>query len=132
MTNDNEIKARLFALYWGQDVRAFKDYLGREQVVTLNNLHATYGISRDYLLLRPLSSITDEEVKGAMLLMGWGCSEGHARTIIAEFILEGNEAYKIIALIDWLRGRGYALPFNGMPVKEQVEKGFIKLREEGK
>lgn len=64
-----EIKEKIFALYWGQEVSKHTELNGEAQKVGLDNFREAEW---RYLELKPLSSITDEDAAIiAMLLVQW-------------------------------------------------------------
>lgn len=93
----NELKARFFALYWGQEVIIIAD-----ELTTLDEMSAYYKDDFSHLLLRPL-------------LVDDGCA--------------GMYIYRVPHLLDYLRSKGFALPFMGISVEEMVQAGWIKLKE---
>lgn len=100
----NELKAKFFALYYDQVV-----YMegGMPQPGFVNGSRIGFILNGNgidaHLLLKPLSAITDEDaIKVAKI-------EGYT--------------------YDYLRSRGYALPFMGISVEQQIEAGWIKLIE---
>jgi hypothetical protein len=106
---NNENKARFFGLYFGQKIFASR----------LNNA-PLWGEVIDCVFegeydcpieLKPLSSISDEDLKRMKLIM-----------------LPVNQPIKNIQ-VDYLRSKGYALPWMGLSVDEMVEAGWIKLIE---
>ena len=116
-------KEQFFAQYWGQEVLHCKGYalsfkVGKGYDFTDPNF---------YLLLRPLSSITDEE---AMEIAESFCQ---IKGLIFKpehsiFILHDHRFDSII--VDHTRSLGFALPYMGITVEEQIERGWIKLKEE--
>lgn len=125
--NTNKNKQALYAQYWGQEVR----------------------MRNEKLFLRPISSITDEELLevGRMLLSGtvhiehrdsnkvtlennlvsqcyvWFDGEVHVEEYVQAVPLSILEVY------DYLRAQGFALPFRGITVDEQIEFRWIELSE---
>lgn len=119
--NDNEIKARLFALYWGREVFMYTQPPVCTGLVTAVGLMFLDKHPESYcLLLRPLSSITDQEKKEMMRL------HRPLSTVvdIGRLMLPLSDGY----IHDYLRSIGIARPFMGITVSEQVEKGWIKIK----
>lgn len=173
MENKNTLdnKAKLFGLYWGQNV--FK-VLPKSKYRTKSFF---YDLDEnDYLHLKPLSSITDEDLihiarlaherpnhdfkvtrkKDIFYVQTEYDSLGInyfisilpdyasvcATMNFAKFKDEGFKSHTInigkvnlsaelpiayIAIVDYLRSKGYALPYMGLSVKKMVEYGWIKL-----
>ena len=101
----NENKAKFFALYWGQDILSDGIEIG-----------ANVGDCEEemFLQLKPLSSIASlEDIQNGF------------------FTVEPNLDYQVqIINQDYLRSKGYAIPWLGLSVEEMVEAGWIKLVEE--
>jgi len=126
MENTLDNKSRFFALYWGQEcffcgrpeqkeaynVTLFKEYIKKYPV-------------ESYLLLKPLSSITDEDAntitiyglysKGRFNEAGYNTPSGFQR-------------YSSDS-IDFIRSRGYAIRYLGLCVNDLIAYGWIKLQE---
>ena len=114
---NNKNKAKFFALYWGQEI--------------LNDGIETGGNVGDceeemFLLLKPLSSISDEdkEAVGLEPYNQFGEKGWYERSTFDELFY-----YWSFEDVDYLRSKGYALPWMGLSVEEMVEAGWIKLAE---
>jgi hypothetical protein len=108
---NNENKAKFFALYWGQEI--------------LNDGIETGGNVGDceeemFLLLKPLSSISDEDAEFIDLQSEDYNEDGW-------FDGEGIFYYWASVDVDYLRSKGYALPWMGLSVEEMVQADWIKL-----
>ncbi len=165
-----EERNQLFALYWGQDVFArnhnngTRDFSGRVDNLAMDNSEG------GFLLLKPLSSITDEDAIeiGKMVFYSYReypedttiIPKRSGNTIGARAVCDNfleDEYYSIwydkdevpmevswysdikrykrdyihaygVGHIDFLRSKGYALPFKTYSVKELIKEGFIKLQ----
>lgn len=130
----------MFALYWGQEILAYKHW---GQIVTGNEIDC-WALSRNenYLEVKPLSSITDEDaIEVAKLVSSWEDDDRLLDPIdVPEWISEvlgGNCAtyadyvsgYDASSLVDLLRSKGYALPAFGYSVDELVGAGVFKIKE---
>lgn len=150
-----ENKAKFFAQYWGQEV--FK----------LQGLDKTYKVpyleilDEDHLLLKPLSSIIEENANELAKIINCHYSgitlktEIHTKKQFGKdhtwcrvfYIHEDNQhiVYNIgdgglshnsgnayfeqyAHASDFLRSKGYALPWMGLLVEEIIEAGWIKLK----
>ena len=135
MENTLENKAKYFAQYWGQDVikncTALFDTFGLDSV-----LQSTYTISNSsYLELKPLSSITDEDAMDVSKIKGWidilnekVNIEATKRWLLENDFLPENFFLKFSYILDYLRSKGYALPFMGLSVEQLIEYGWLKLK----
>ena len=111
MENTLENKARLFAQYWGQKVyNHFGDINNKNEDV----VGFIRGKLPFWLELTSLSNITDKECKH----LNWN---RYALNFPNFNDIESYEA-------DYLRSRGYAMPFCGLSVEQQIEYGWVKLR----
>lgn len=120
-------KQNFFAQYWGQRVWR-RIHTNGEKVLLYVNANTLYhkdgNIGDDYLELKPLSSITDEdheiitEIKNSKNLIG---------SIPKNNI---NATYLIQEQVDYLRSKGYAVPYMGLSVEQLQEYGWIKLKSE--
>lgn len=145
--NTLENKAKFFAQYFGQHVLYFSsDFLRKIDNLTLDSVE-----NDDYLELKPLSQITDEDViQGIMITynktyedlgeilevkhyntfssittIGIGCNFKTSRSIH-----HWNGTRKIGSVeADYFRSKGYALPYMDLSVKDLVEYGWVKLKE---
>lgn len=132
---NNENKAKFFALYLGQMVeypeiddrivrhklvasgfeylhlnykRKVKGCIGNEISFSNKNTNHNSNALNAKLELKPLSQISDEDKEHAYWLV-----------------------YPITVInIDFLRSKGYALPWMGLSVEEMVEYGWIRLKRQ--
>lgn len=111
-----ELKERFFMQYYNQSVQ-WNHNGNSAMLVTGNYIYLT-----SYLLLRPISSITEKEAKDMV---------GHLdlfpfKTILhkAKWLSEIMREHADIA-----RSEGFALPFMGISVEEMIKQGWIKLKE---
>lgn len=51
------------------------------------------------------------------------------RVNIGQISISASRPVPYIAIVDFLRSKGYALPWNGISVEEQIEFGWIKLKQ---
>lgn len=155
MENTLENKAKFFAQYFGQEVRIWKEMPENNCNVGYSALSSD-AVNCSHLKLTPLSAITDDDKwelgirvncwnnserkqdwftrkdddfhrvhisQGEMFAsaigkeFGWGMSHPFA-----------NNSTDILNAYDYLRSKGYALPFMGLSVEKQIEYGWIKLK----
>jgi len=116
--NKIEKKSKFFAQYWGQDVLYIPRTEQTWNVFSFQDEDGKDVVSESYLLLKPLSSITDED---AIFLK-------HQENIDAVKYYErwGVNSYDT----DYLRSKGYALPYMGLSVEKLIEYGWVKLKNE--
>jgi hypothetical protein len=127
--NTLENKAKFFAQYWGQYVSGIigagrTKRLGEEIPLNLSA----------YLQLTALSLITDEDAIEVAKIRSY--SDLFTGKEIVKYIDNGNYEVtikfwpsEIIAITDFLRSKGYALPWMDLSVKGLIAYGWIKLTE---
>ena len=125
MTNTLENKAKFFAQYWGQPVMwcmGGDDYERLKYIVRSGNMRL---VEKSWLELTSLSQISDEDRHEV---------SGDLSTSIDEYGCE----YTFAGLVEWsvydadyLRSKGYALPWMGISVNKLVEYGWVKLKGGG-
>lgn len=164
MENTLENKSKFYTQYFGQQV--FIETVDTEYAMTIVgvdnttgthvldkgiNLLCYYPINSGCLLLKPLTSITNEDAIETAKLMG--LTEGdfrlelrptdiHLQAEGQEFTLFyedcsiyfndldsdlANSGIDYLAAYDFLRSKGYALPYMGLSVEELIRHGWIKL-----
>lgn len=145
MEHTIENKAKFFALYWGQDVFRIKDGIDNPGKHIISNNYV------DHLVLKNLSDITDKDAIEVFKIIGGekinpdnyeenskGFFNQNDSDQYIIFEKEGVEFWvddfqlskdhnKTLRLFDYLRLKGYALPYNGLSVEDQIEYGWIKL-----
>jgi hypothetical protein len=139
---NNENKGKFFALYWDQMVLC-SDLYGDNGLIYSITM-SIKNIEEYWLQLKPLSSISDEDAIevakldssvnwnfgtfgvwkntfGATIVSnGQGLIQKYAQTII-------DISFLTPVQFDYLRLKGYALPWMGLSVDQMVEAGWIKL-----
>ena len=116
-----ENKTKFFAQYWLQDVLCSDIFHYKNRKMNGNNLPSDH-----YLELTPLSQITDEDVKYIWRIEGY-VNETNCKELIGVNTKIGMPLRCLTA--DYLRSKGYALPWMNVSVEEQIEFGWIKLKE---
>lgn len=144
LENTLENKTRFFAQYWGQ--RCGKNKYANLSVNKSNILNITH------LELKPLSQISDEDViQGIMITynktyeyLGEILEVKHYNTFSSITTTRAGENFKTFRSFhhwngnrkigsmecDYLRSKGYALPWMDLSVEDLVEYGWVKLKEE--
>ena len=126
----DNFKERFFANYWGQKVLSVSNTV---MTVCCGELQQDNG---KYLLLTPISKITDEhaiEVANQFEATAFGI---HTRATILKFSFMYGDNVNDVEIdlladgrsIDFLRSKGYALPYQEKTVEELIEMGYLKLR----
>lgn len=136
-------KSAFFAQYWGQEV--LSDITNRgTRILYPINVSNFYNIDECFLELKPLSLITNEHAIEAANFLNVSYSNNWRdgahfdlygfREWINE-VFDGIEylslvGYNVIRVIDYLRSKSYALPYNGISVEKQIQLGWVKLKKE--
>lgn len=140
MENTLENKKKLFSIYFWQKVVCASTI--DKKVSLMHQTIFTYPDEfKNYCLdLKPLSSITDED---AIILMNIIYPEFDKKEILYKkdrfiYFISKNPIYHIsmecvedncIYVFDYLRSKGYALPWMGLSVEKQIEYGWIRLTD---
>lgn len=131
MTLEN--KARFFVQYWGQDVLKLTKNL---PMAMLDSHNINVNILSSYLELKPLSLITDEDAIEVAIQNRFKGKNIEAQIKVGREILtriKANVEFDPICMPletgDYLRSKGYAIPWMELSVENMVEAGWIKLVE---
>lgn len=145
--NTLENKAKFFSQYFSQHVLYFSsDFLRKIDNLTLDSIE-----NDDFLELKPLSQISDEDViQGITYLYNIACDElgdileiEHYDTFSSitaigkgcnfkttRSIHHWNGTKKISSVeADYFRSKGYALPYMDLSVEDLIDYGWVKLKE---
>lgn len=148
MENTLENKAKFISIYWGQNIFIPKNSIKAWRVPGfIDNAECDYSFD-GHIILKPLSSLSDEDaVCVASIFDDLKPGESFHRGIDNVSFLNHNttriwfngdivyDAYDatnplfVLRAYDFLRSKGYALPYNGLSVEKQIEYGWIKLTE---
>lgn len=126
---NTEFKEKLFVQYWGQ--KAFANGNFTWSVDSNQMKHAPISVC--FLLLRKLSSLTDDEsiwiAKMSRPKSLWLHDLPYAKTFATKDITHAHPSTFLDSLLitDYLRSIGVALPFMGYSVEELVDCGWIRL-----
>lgn len=118
--NQAYLKNLFFALYWDQE---YKFNSGGTFIINSRAFPvSTKG--DEFLELKSLDKITDDEAK--QMTRGTGKNYTSAQ----EF-LEDNKVFGFLSQneVDYLRFRGYAVPFMNYSVSDLIEMGWIKIKK---
>lgn len=127
-------KVRFFGQYWGQEVFV-NPFLGS---VPVHNVYVfeysdPEDIGRECLLLKPISLISEEDIDELKKICGYKDTVdavGFALTLLGKPFNRLNIPTRlVISATDFLRSRGYALPWMGLSVGDLIKAGWIKLTE---
>lgn len=132
MENTLENKVKFFAQYWGQ--RVWMAHVN----APVNHIYMESIYETSMIELKPLTSITDEDAHEIAKIHGVSVGVfsdsqaeyletlGVGKRLIDDF--ENGDIWELtFESVDFLRSRGYAIPYNGVSVEQQLEYGWIKL-----
>lgn len=130
LENTPDNKARFFGLYYSQRVLIPSVNTDTIPVSHWQSIVHYPHFKESTLLLTPLSQISDEDVKGLTNsfmrtkkeLLDYYCSESNGQALKMLFKDLKPEDY------DYLRSKGYALPWMGLSVDDLVSYGWVKLK----
>ena len=126
-----ELKERFFAQYWGQKVLHVNDESEMNYLFEVDKGTFQLNLSGCYLVLRELPAITPEESIDLTLLSFPEISELQNEKKGVELLWNTlnsiRDSSNWLSTWDYLRCKGFALPFMGHSVEELVNAGWIKL-----
>ena len=126
------MKGRFFAQYWGQKVLMVSKDAIAVQFVTAYFFQSHF-FEDAILLLKPLLLISDEdaiEVVEIVKALGIVSSAMREPQKFLEPMKQGKGTTHVVApVVDYLRSKGYALPYLNYSVQDLVLMGWIKLTE---
>ena len=121
--NTLENKVKFFAQYWGQHVLYFSsDFLRKIDNLTLDSIE-----NDDYLELKPLSQISDEDA--IEVSKEFPAFKSDIRNSVKELFKEFDVLELSLETGDYLRLKSYALPWMDLSVEDLIEYGWVKLKE---
>lgn len=123
-----DLKERFFAMYWGQKVMYWIPKFDAVYVKpVLGQVESTY------LLLRPISSLSDDEAVEVARIVKPHVEWIHDAKYGKSFVKDLNFTQCVFPIhshaADYLRSIGVALPFLGHSVEELIAAGWIKLTD---
>ena len=127
MNEELEIKARFFAQYWGQK------YILDNGTLYWTVNHRAFPVDETACLeLKALSEITDEDAMTAIRIVKVYVRKDGA--YVTEHVPIENIKKSFLDvpvwrldLADFLRSKGYALPFMEYSIEDLINKGWIRL-----
>lgn len=148
--NTLENKRKFFAQYWGQKI--LLHVIDVDDILLLLNDEMANDVKNWLLYLIPLSQISDEDViQGIMFTynktyedLGEILEVKHYNTFSSITTTRAGENFKTHRSFhhwngdrkigsmecDYLRSKGYALPWMDLSVEDLVEYGWVKLKED--
>lgn len=125
-------KERYFAQYWGQEV-AFARSANKGLIKTFIRESTPFSCI-EFIELTPLSAITDEHaIEVASSLEPIAFRKRQTAVRWAKMYLKDNSTLTVtintaVKIVDYLRSKGYALPYGGKSVEELIKLGYLKIK----
>jgi hypothetical protein len=124
------LKARLFALYWGQPVveRLTEDPFWKDRLDVVD-WYMVETLNESFLKLRQISQLSDDEAIEVAKIVWPKHTQLHTPEEGRWYVLKERATHPndYLSLCDYLRSIGIALPFMGHSVEELVNVGWVKL-----
>jgi len=128
MENTIENKKKFFAQYFDVPCIENQDWIWRNNS-RLSELPYGSDLTNAYMFLKPISETSKEDLIFISKINGYENDQlYYGKKIIsgyANLLIETNIGY--MHTVDFLRSKGYALPWMGLSVDKQFEYGWIKL-----
>jgi len=128
---DQKLKERFFAQYFGQKVLHMDDESNLEYIFPI--VKSTFFATNkgNYLLLRPISTLTDEEAIEYAKLQDYESptEKDDFTSLRSQLRVSIKNQWLNFTTVDYLRSIGVALPFMGHSVQEMIDCGWIRLIE---
>lgn len=137
MKINNENKAKFFVQYWGQKVLS-NDFRIANKIGNLKVKGREITLHSHFLELKSLSDISDEDAVGVYNILypetKW--ADDYKIKEVKSWL--NNEfgisnifhKWDVGHIFDFLRDRGYLVPFLGLSCEELIESGWTKYRKE--
>ena len=125
------VKCRFFMQYYGQEVFAFDE----KESIRINSKTISYVSGESFLRLKNVSDIKDEECVELFDKFYPNATrysplekivdiKGAIRSDFSEYVIISED---FVFYTDYLRSKGYALPFMEYSVEELVKMGWVQL-----
>lgn len=131
-----------FAQYWGQKIAYRHNQKSRIIKYVKNLVLGTYAVNEKvltekgwFLELTPVISVSDEDAVEVSRIMGLYDQYAIIGRIFCTREFDNSNDMKETMLynmhceaVEYMRSKGYAMPWRGVTVKKQIEYGWIKLK----
>jgi len=126
MENNLENKSKFFAQYWGQRVLSIRN---SSYCFLLQKMSQGDVSKSDQLRLKSLSDISDEDAIEVGRLNGSITSNNLlvGKALCHWLRIEGTNRDITFEAIDFLRSKGYLLPWMGLSTEELISRGWAVL-----
>lgn len=126
---NNENKAKFFTQYWGQKIVAH-EFIGAGSNACIGSVIFS-KLDNWHLELKPISSISVEDARS----LGYKtCNDpsnaNYGMSASGVFLDENDHMDEFLTSdADFLRSRGYLVPWMGLTCEELIEAGWAKCKE---
>lgn len=131
------VKCRFFAQYWEQKVLFFEDKGFTSYTINAPNMFGkgiTSQLDNAFLKLNHISKITDEDAVQVMKIHYLKEYDSKLNSSIKSMYLK-NVKYLLVndfdklnrSIVDYLRSKGYAVPFMEYSVEDLVSFGWVRF-----
>ena len=129
--NTLENKARFYGNHIGCEI--YRGSMSKNSVLTFSSFSGVIRITDMPLHLAPLSLITDEDALNICRLVNSHFSDDSIAIVMGRRVVQNDSVAltpnEWLRVHDYLRSKGYALPFMGLSVDDLVSYGWVKLKE---
>lgn len=129
MENTLDKKVKFFSQYWGLDVVNF-----RGKIISVHCAIDEKPIDDSFLELKPLESISDEDCLniGKIINLAHLSPEETLIDLVKDVLIKRRDKGKVdlwLNIFDYLRLKGYALPWMGLSIQDLIDYGWIELKD---
>ncbi|KGT09526.1 hypothetical protein NV63_06785 [Elizabethkingia anophelis] len=136
MENNLENKTKFFAQYWGQKIMIWDESKSLPPQKVGVSYMTKYGVSNRKLELKSLEDLTEDDLMTIAKYYEPTTYkvESNSDEIVFDYMYGDSFSSAAIGYdygyaLDYLRSKGYALPWMGLSVEKLVEYGWVKLKE---
>lgn len=130
--NTPENKVRFFAQYWGQEIQIEKRFDGDDLYMStpLQGINQNSSVEKRYLELKPLSSISEEDAIEAAKILNTNTEYGFdLEDYLSDYEWNNIAPLEALNVYDYLRSKGYAVPYLNYSVEDLIKLGWIRLKK---
>lgn len=128
-----DVKSRFFAQYWGLIVAKETKY-PKSPTINTTTVLLINELSNYHLELKPLSKITDEDAIVVAKIFGMKEDFEFIGKMLCTTMFDNSDSESETVIfnsnakaVDYLRSKGYALPFMEYSVEDLVSFGWVRL-----
>lgn len=129
MENNLENKIKFFAQYILQNVAKETKYPDSPTIRPIT----VFRIGFDYVSFYHLELKSIEEISDSDMELIFSIDGQHPTKTAVDFLMENLSSYNafdVSIIIDNIRANGYAWPYGGLTVKELIDYGWVKLKND--